>query len=111
MRKARHDLRRTELPAITIRCDWSDSARCERADLLLETLLPLVQREVHTPSLPSIPRRIQISPARSPRNLFAHLRVRLSRRMPDELDGEVFARFVQGDPEAFERLFRQFKRD
>ena len=31
--------------------------------------------------------------------------------MPDELDGEVLARFVQGDREAFEALFRQFERE
>ena len=31
--------------------------------------------------------------------------------MPDELDGEVLVRFVQGDREAFEALFRQFERD
>ena len=31
--------------------------------------------------------------------------------MPDELDGEVLVRFVQGDREAFEALFRQFERE
>lgn len=29
--------------------------------------------------------------------------------MPDELDGEVLRRFVQGDRDAFEALFRQFE--
>jgi RNA polymerase sigma-70 factor (ECF subfamily) len=31
--------------------------------------------------------------------------------MPDELDGELLKRFVQGDREAFEALFRQFEHD
>ena len=31
--------------------------------------------------------------------------------MPEELDGDLLRRFVQGDHEAFERLFRQFERD
>src|SRR5260370_15074634 len=29
--------------------------------------------------------------------------------MPDELDGELLRRFVQGDQDAFESLFRQFE--
>ena len=29
--------------------------------------------------------------------------------MPDELDGELLRRFVQGDQGAFESLFRQFE--
>src|SRR5260370_2324435 len=29
--------------------------------------------------------------------------------MPDELDGELLRRFVQGDGDAFEALFRQFE--
>lgn len=29
--------------------------------------------------------------------------------MPNELDGELLRRFVQGDPDAFESLFRQFE--
>src|SRR5271157_1882873 len=29
--------------------------------------------------------------------------------MPDELDGELLRRFVQGDQDAFEALFRQFE--
>jgi RNA polymerase sigma-70 factor (ECF subfamily) len=31
--------------------------------------------------------------------------------MPDDVDGHVLDRFVQGDQEAFEALFRQFERD
>jgi RNA polymerase sigma-70 factor (ECF subfamily) len=31
--------------------------------------------------------------------------------MAEELDGDILRRFVQGDREAFERLFRQFERD
>src|SRR5213592_4468360 len=31
--------------------------------------------------------------------------------MPDELNGDLLRRFVQGDRDAFESLFRQFERD
>jgi RNA polymerase sigma-70 factor (ECF subfamily) len=31
--------------------------------------------------------------------------------MPDELEGDLLRRFVQGDRDAFESLFRQFERD
>ncbi len=31
--------------------------------------------------------------------------------MPDEADGELLQRFVRGDQDAFERLFRQFEHD
>jgi DNA-directed RNA polymerase specialized sigma24 family protein len=31
--------------------------------------------------------------------------------MPDELDRDVLRRFVQGDQDAFEALFRQFQAD
>lgn len=31
--------------------------------------------------------------------------------MPDEVDGDLFERFVKGDQDAFESLFRQFERE
>jgi RNA polymerase sigma factor (sigma-70 family) len=31
--------------------------------------------------------------------------------MPDELEGDLLSRFVQGDRDAFESLFRQFERE
>lgn len=31
--------------------------------------------------------------------------------MPTDVDGDLLARFVRGDPEAFEALFRQFERE
>src|SRR5688572_20765963 len=31
--------------------------------------------------------------------------------MPDEVDGDLLARFVHGDRDAFERIFRQYERE
>src|SRR5687767_3211923 len=31
--------------------------------------------------------------------------------MPDDLDGDLLARFVHGDRDAFERIFRQYERE
>jgi DNA-directed RNA polymerase specialized sigma24 family protein len=31
--------------------------------------------------------------------------------MPDDVDGDLLARFVHGDRDAFERIFRQYERD
>ena len=31
--------------------------------------------------------------------------------MPDDVDGEILARFVHGDRDAFERIFRQYERE